>query len=204
MHIAQTYEGGGGAQWMRRGLFATALGLAAVLICPSSAGATHSNGQGPAQQLVAGTGTLICCGMPMVHVNAQSDAGGVDPRGHFWIRYPSGVEFGGAVVCVNAVGFASGVTGRIDRVKLANPTLGFVEGNFLNIEITDFGEPGTADLVNFHPGAAVQPSGCPIGANLPISQGNYIVHDTPLLDVAALDLLLSGFETAAGDPYGTG
>jgi hypothetical protein len=179
-----------------------------VLICPSSAGATHSNGQGPAQQLVAGTGTLICCGTPMVHVNAHSDAGGADPRGHFWIRYPSGVEFGGEVVCINALGTTSGVTGRIDRVKLANPALGFVEGNFLNIEITDLGEPGsdelTADLVNFHPGVPAQPGGCPAGANLPISQGSYIVHDTPLLDLAALDFLLGGFETAAGDPYGTG
>jgi hypothetical protein len=190
---------------MKRALFLAALGLAVVLASAWPASATHSNGQGPEQQLVAGTGTLICCGMPMVHVNAQSDQGGVDPRGHFWIRYPSGVEFGGAIVCVNTFGAASGVTGRIDRVKVPSPLQGFVANNFLNIEISDFGEPGTADLVNFHPGAGSQPSGCPIGANLPISQGNYIVHDNLLLvDLAGLDLLLGEFETAADDPYGKG
>jgi hypothetical protein len=189
---------------MKRALFLAALGLAAVLACASSASATHSNGEGPQQQLVAGTGTLICCGAPMVHVNAQSDEGGVDPRGHFWIRYPSGVEFGGDVVCVNTLGTAAGVTGRIDRVKLANPLVGFVAGNYLRIRITDNGEPGTADMVNFDPGSPTPPSCTGVG-DLAISQGNYIVHDNPLLlDLAGLNLLLGEFEAAADDPYGKG
>jgi hypothetical protein len=80
--------------------------------------------------------------------------------------------------------------------------LGFVAGNFLNIEITDNGSPGTLDLVNFHPGSGDQPQSCPLGANLPISQGDYVVHDKPVLNFSALDLLLGQFEADANDPYG--
>ena len=39
--------------------------------------------------------------------------------------------------------------------------------------------------------------------DLRISQGNYVVHDE-LLDLSAFNVLLSQFEAAAGDPYGTG
>ena len=87
-------------------------------------------------------------------------------------------------------------------MKVARPLSGFVAGNFMNIEITDNGSPGTLDLVNFHPGAPANPGNCPIGANLPISQGNYVAHDEPVLDFSALNLLLAEFEAAAGDPYG--
>jgi hypothetical protein len=176
-------------------------GVRALL--PTVASATHSNGQGPNHELVAGTATLICCGSPMVHVNAQSDEGGVNPKGHFWIRYATGVEFGGGVVCLSTTANTAGLTGRIDRVKVANPVLGFVEGNFLRIRITDNGEPGTADLVNFDPGSPTPPGSCAGVGDLPVSQGNYIVHDN-LIDLPGLDLLLGQFEAAAGDPYGTG
>jgi hypothetical protein len=126
----------------------------------------------------------------------------VDPRGHFWIRYPNGGgEFGGPVVCLNVVGNQAGLTGHIERVKVARPLSGFVAGNFLRIEITDNGSPGTLDLVNFHPGVD-QPESCSLGANLPISQGNYVVHDKPVLNFSALDLLLGQFEADAKDPYG--
>lgn len=183
-------------------LLATGVALASVVVSVGGAGGAQGDRQ-VAENLVAGTGTLICCGEPMVHVNAQSQKGGVDPRGHFWIRYPNGVEFGGRVVCLNVVGNAAGLTGRIERVKVPNIGLGFVQGNFMNIEITDNGSPGTLDLVNFHPGFAVRPSACPTGANLPIRQGNYVVHDDPLLSLSALNLLLAEFEAAADDPYGT-
>jgi Desulfoferrodoxin, N-terminal domain len=183
---------------MRKVLTAMALATVGLLGLTGGAGA---EGQG-AEQLAAGTGTLICCGQPMVHVNAQSDAGGGDARGHFWIRYPNGVEFGGDVVCLTVIGNQAGLTGRIDRVKTPSLAQGFVAGNFLNIEVTDNGSPGTLDLVNFHPGAPTRPAACPPGANLPISQGNYVVHDRPVLDVLALTQLLAHFESAANDPYG--
>lgn len=182
---------------MRRVLVILCAGLVFGIVVPTGASAT------PNQQLVAGTGTLICCGSPMVHVNAQSDQGGVNPRGHFWIRYPSGVEFGGRVVCLSATANTAGLTGRVERVKVANPAAGFVEGYYLNIRITDNGEPGTADLVNFDAGTPAPPPSCAGVGDLPISQGNYIVHDN-LLDLSAFDLLLGQFEAAADDPYGSG
>jgi hypothetical protein len=182
---------------MRRVLVILCAGLVFGLVAPTGASAA------PNQQLVAGTGTLICCGQPMVHVNAQSDQGGVNPRGHFWIRYPSGVEFGGRVVCLSTTANTAALTGRIELVKMANPMAGFVEGNYLTIRITDNGEPGTLDLVNFEPGTPTAPSCVGLVGDLAISQGNYIVHAN-LLDLSAFDLLLGQFEAAADDPYGSG
>jgi len=137
----------------------------------------------------------------MVHVNAQSGDGGVDPRGHFWIRYPSGVEFGGRIVCLDVTGNVAGLTGRIDQVKTGNPAAGFIEGNFMRIRITDMGSPGTLDLVNFDPGTPF-PTGCSGAGDMAISQGNYVVHDKPVLSIAVLEQLLAQFEDAADDPYG--
>jgi hypothetical protein len=177
-----------------------ALVLATVVVFGSTGGASADNHG--ADWLAAGTGTLICCGQPMVHVNAQSDAGGVNARGHFWIRYPSGVEFGGHVVCLTVVGNQAGLTGHIEMVKTANPDLGFVAGNFVNIELMDNGSPGTLDVLNFHPGTGSPTATCPLGApNLPISQGNYVVHDRPVLDLLGLNQLIAQFEAAANDPY---
>ena len=176
-----------------------ALALASLVGLGASGGASADN-RG-ADQLAAGTGTLICCGQPMVHVNAQSDAGGADPRGHFWIRYPNGVEFGGRVVCLTVGVNQAGLTGHIEKAKTASPTQGFVPGNFVNLRLTDNGSPGTLDLVNFDEGTPTQPT-CFPGGDLPISQGNYIVHDEPVLDLLGLDQLLAQFESAANDPYG--
>ena len=178
--------------------------LIGVLAIVVSGGATGAQGGKGAEQLAAGTGTLVCCGEPMVHVNAQSGDGGVEPRGHFWIRYPSGVEFGGRVVCLDVTGNVAGLTGRIDRVKTGNPIAGFVEGNFMRIRITDMGSPGTFDLVNFDPGTTTQPAGCSGVGDLAIAQGNYVVHDKPVLSAASLEQLLAQFEDAADDPYGSG
>jgi hypothetical protein len=178
------------------------VGVLAVVMGGATGGAQGGKG---ADQLVAGTGTLICCGQPMVHVNAQSGEGGVDPRGHFWVRYPNGGgDFGGQVLCLNVAANQAGLTGRIERVKVPRPLSGFVMGNYLNIQITDNGSPGTLDLVNFSPGSPTNPGSCPIGANLPISQGNYVVHEKPVLAIAVLEQLLAQFEDAADDPYGSG
>jgi Desulfoferrodoxin, N-terminal domain len=182
---------------MRRFLVVLCMGLVLALVLASAASAA------PNQQLAAGTGTLVCCGSPMVHVNAQSDPGGLNPRGHFWIRYPSGAEFGGRVVCLSTAANTAGLTGHIEMVKVAGPSQGFVEGNYLTIRVTDMGEPGTADLVNFDPGTPTPPVSCAGVGDLPISQGNYVVHDD-LVDLSAFNLLVSQFEAAAGDPYGTG
>jgi hypothetical protein len=185
-------------------------GVLALVVGSSAAGA-QGDGQG-ADNLVAGTATLDCtmimgatCTGVMVHVNAQSGAGGVDPRGHFWIRYPNGgAEFGGAVVCMHVVVNSAALIGRIDQVMVpsTNPMQGFTMNNFVQIRITDNGSPGTADLVNFDPGTPGNPGTCGGVGDIPISQGNYVVHDQPVVDLSALDLLLAQFEAAANDPYG--
>jgi hypothetical protein len=53
------------------------------------------------------------------------------------------------------------------------------------------------------PAPPPRPPSCAGVGDLPISQGNYIVHDN-LLDLSAFDLLLGQFEAAADDPYGSG
>ena len=187
---------------MRRFLVLLCAALISVLFLGGRASSAQDGSQG-AENLVAGTGTLVCCDQPMVHVNAQSQAEGVDPRGHFWIRYPNGGgEFGGKVVCLSVAGNVAGLIGHIERVKVARPSAGFVLGNFLRIRITDMGSPGTADLVNFDPGTVVNPGVCTALGDLVISQGNFIVHDKPVLDLSALTLLLAQFESDANDPYG--
>jgi hypothetical protein len=40
------------------------------------------------------------------------------------------------------------------------------------------------------------------GGYVPISQGNYVVHDHPVADLLGLSRLLTQFEQAADDPYG--
>jgi hypothetical protein len=177
--------------------------LLSLLALGGGASSAQSSSQG-AENLAAGTGTIAppCCGEPMLHVNAQSGALGVNPRGHFWIRYPNGGgEFGGTVVCLSVVGNVAGLTGHIERVKVPRATFGM--GNYLQIWITDMGSPGTADLVNFDQGTSSNPNSCSgrVG-DLAISQGNYVVHDKPVLDLSALNLLIAQFEAAAKDPYG--
>jgi hypothetical protein len=187
---------------MRRFLTLLCAASASVLFLGGGTGSAQNGSQG-AENLVAGTGTLVCCDEPMVHVNAQSRAEGVDPRGHFWIRYPDeGGEFGGRVVCLDVTGNVAGLIGHIERVKVARPASGFVFGSYLRIRITDLGSPGTTDLVNFDLGTPNNPGVCTGAGDLILSQGNYVVHDKPVLNFSALDLLLGQFEADAKDPYG--
>jgi hypothetical protein len=181
-----------------------ALALASIVSVLALSGSASADNQG-ADWLAAGTGTLICCNQPMVHVNTQSGTAGVNPRGHFWIRYPNGgAEFGGHIVCLTVAGLTAGMIGRIDDVVTPSVGLGFVAGNYLNITVTDSG-PGdpVPDMVNFSPGgpnASCSPQG-----GFPISQGNYVVHDQAITDPLQLDLLnqfLAQIEAAANDPYG--
>jgi hypothetical protein len=183
-----------------------ALAVASVAALSGSAGAgADSSGAG---WLAAGTGTLVCCNQPMVHVNAQSNTGGGNVRGHFWIRYPNGgADFGGHIVCLDVVANDAGMIGRIDDVNVDNPALNFEPGYYVNIRVNDHGSPGTADTVNFDPGTPSQPASCPPNPfeTLVISQGNYVVHDQAVTDPLQLNLLnqfLSQIEAAANDPYG--
>jgi hypothetical protein len=193
---------------------ALVVALAFALVSIGSPSGARGDSQGAAN-LVAGTGTIStsscpgCVVLGMIHVNAQSGPGGVDPRGHFWIRLQDGGgEFGGSVTCLNVAGMTAGLIGHIDMVKVlvANDKLNFTEGNSVYIRVTDMGSPGTLDLVNVDGGTSNPPASCP-GADVccNISQGNYVVHDQPILDLAALDelnLQIAQFESEAADPFG--
>jgi hypothetical protein len=202
---------------MRKVLLAVVVAAAVALgAAGGGAGTARADNQG-AEWLVAGTGTLICCSQPMVHVNAQSNVGGVNARGHFWIRYPNGgPDFGGQVVCLGVGVNTAGLLGEIDVIKTPGSigvppnTHPVVLGYLIPIRITDNGSPGTADLVNFDPPAPPPtvppaPGSCGGTGDLPISQGNYVVHNQPVTDPVALlglDQFIAQIESAANDPYG--
>jgi hypothetical protein len=199
---------------MKRVLLALTAALASSAVLVGGAGGTHSEGTGPKQELVAGTGTLVVPQPfrqdPMLHVNAQRDETG-EARGHFYIRYPetetqTALDFRGEVVCLDVSLNNATIIGEIERRRpaLVPPQTGpFAEGHFLEIRITDNGEPGTLDLANFGGEQTTQPSCAVFTAqpgDLPISQGNFIVHmDPPLSLLSALDLQIAEFEAAAGE-----
>jgi hypothetical protein len=199
---------------MTRRFFLVGVAAALALANVSGTSATHSDGTGPKQDLVAGTGKTAPPLFPfhtMVHVNAQRDPDTGEARGHFVIREATppegrGFDFHGRVTCLTVVGNNAGLVGEIEQAKLPNPTLGFVEGNFIQIRFTDMGEPGTLDGFNFSPGVAdpaqlsqFNVSCTTVGGDIRITQGNYIVHQDPPLELLnILDTLLAEFELAAG------
>jgi hypothetical protein len=197
---------------MRKVLTALTAALAFAAVSAGGAGGTHSDGTGPKQELVAGTGTLVVPqGFrqdPMLHVNAQRNKETGESRGHFYIRYretetQTALDFRGDVVCLDVLLNSATIIGEIERRRpeLVPPQTGpFVEGEFVQIRITDNGEPGTLDLANFSPGAQTPQSCAAQAGDLPLSQGNYIAHDDPPLQLlSVLDLLLAEFEAAAGE-----
>jgi hypothetical protein len=193
---------------MTRVALSFVLACAAFLALAGAGGATHSPGTGPKQDVVAGTGTLVVpppfLQAPQLHVNANHDPATGAVRGHFYIRYTNPpIDIRGDAVCVDTLGTIGTVIGQVDRLT-ANPDVvpPVSMNDFVRIRITDFGEPGTLDKANWDPLGSQQPSDCPAAAgDLPVSQGNYIVHDgvVPLDLLPALDLLLGNIEAAAGD-----
>jgi hypothetical protein len=201
---------------MRKVLMALIAAMAFAAVAAGGAGGTHSDGTGPKQDLVAGTGrvnvsVLVPPEHPLVHVNATRDKEG-EVEGHFFVRYPTsdpggGFDMRGDVVCLTVVGNVAGLVNEIEQVKGTppRPGLGFEEGNRFTMEIADNGEPGTLDRVNFSggfdPGTQLPPSSCPGNPfGLPITEGNYIAHQDPPLGLfGVLDLLIAEFEAAAGE-----
>jgi Desulfoferrodoxin, N-terminal domain len=59
---------------MRKVLLALGVAIAVALGATGGGGSASADNQG-ADWLVAGTGTIVCCNQPMVHVNAQSNLG---------------------------------------------------------------------------------------------------------------------------------
>jgi hypothetical protein len=159
------------------GLPPPSLRLLSLCVLPAGASAGHSDGTGPKHDLVAGTGHIETGPIEVnLHVNAISDPGGEDPRGHFWFRGnppPIGeIDVRGRVTCLRVTGTAATVGFEITRQKAgpAGPT-----GALFTIR--DRGEPGAGvDQFEGFP-TPLPPTQCPppFGGR-PITSGNFIVH----------------------------
>jgi hypothetical protein len=193
----------GGASAMKRLALAVVV-LVCALAIPGVAGATHSPGDGPKKDLVAGTARLAGFNNPLIHVNAWRDAETGRVKGHFFIQYPPPftTALSGRVTCLNVVGTGAAVVGVVERSQGTNP-LTVPTDTSVQVRVLDLGEPGTLDKANWD--LPPFPFGfCNGVGDLQLSQGNYIVHaDPPLAVLNVLDSLLADFEAAARDcPYG--
>jgi hypothetical protein len=164
------------------------MALVGLLAVAGSAGATHSGGAGPGNDLVAGTGAIDTPVTPFgpifvkLHVNAQSGPFGIDPRGNVVFRgnppigtppSPVEIDIQGRVTCLNVFGNQAIVGFEVTKSK-AGPV---PEGGGGIFSILDNGEPGTADAFEGGP-LAQPPTFCPpFPATRTITQGNFIVHD---------------------------
>jgi hypothetical protein len=172
------------------------LALAAGLAFATVAGASHSEGNGPKKDLVAGTARLAGFNNPLIHVNAERDPDTEQVRGHFFVKYPPPFDtsFGGSVTCLNVVANGAAAVGTVERSQGTSP-FAVPVGTSVQVRVLDMGEPGTLDEANWDTSSA-----CSGVGDLPISDGNYIVHaDPPLELLPILDELLADFEAAAGE-----
>jgi hypothetical protein len=169
------------------------LALLAVALMPGVASATHSNGQGPDKDFVAGSGkgplpTPLGTFPAQYHANGQSDASGGSPAQGTWFTniFPTGpfaglgtVTISGPIICVSATGNLAnwrGIVADSNQPGLAPPGAGIIAA------WVDNGE-GANDPPDTQVGFLTPPPGpnptCPAtpftaGPNL---QGNLVVHD---------------------------
>jgi hypothetical protein len=150
------------------------------------AGATHSPGKGPKQDMANGTlhatiddGTGQTADVQL-HINAKSGPLGEDAQGQMWIRVATptqDIELRARVSCLNVVGNLATAAGLIERGGEAFPGM-----QTLVISVQDFGEPGgsgaTPDTFNAQTLMGPPPATCPVLPTiLPATGGNVIVHD---------------------------
>jgi hypothetical protein len=159
------------------------IALVGLLAVVGSAAATHSGGQGPGRDLVAGTGAVETGPIFVkLHVNAMSGPLGEDPRGHLTFRGnppPFGaVDIQGRITCLNVFGNQTTVGFVVTKSRA-----GFPVGTFGEFSIVDSGEPGTLDRFEGRPTLGALPPGsapstcAPFDARQTMTQGNFIVHD---------------------------
>ena len=146
---------------------------------PAMVGATHSNGDGPRRDLVAGTLMLDTPQLQaQFHLNAKSDPDGNDPHGSFFLRQEpfvtGALDVRGSVTCLDVTGNRAWV-GLV--VEESTGTFPLPEGSGLIFEIVDNGEPGDADRAvgQLSP---TPPRRCRVDfAEWEITRGNITVHD---------------------------
>ncbi len=163
---------------MRRVHGALFLAVAVLTAVPSVALATHSPGRGPNHDLATGTGTVffqIPSGPVRQdhHVNAKSGPLGESPRGHFFIHSGGTVDIRGDVTCLRVIGNRAGVGGVVRRSNA--PTI--PPGTVYVLTVIDNGE-GQAVPDQISPDRGTSPNECPPRmAGLPITHGNFVVHN---------------------------
>ena len=154
--------------------------LVAVGVAATGAGATHSNGQEPKRDLVAGTGTFSAL-EGKVHVNARKDRSGDGAKGHFRIQLV-GTDLRGRVTCLTATGNVAVAGGKVVRGESTS-----FPGSGVLIEVRDNGE-GQPTRDQFGAGTVPDaPATCPADTNLglvPADRGNFVVHDAEGEDAA--------------------
>jgi hypothetical protein len=173
---------------MRARLILTLAVAAAVMAAVvGGTAAAPGNGQGPKEDLVAGTGqsTFQSFFGPLaffLHVDAHSGPAGEDPRGHFILRRSGGapslpqLDIHGDITCLNVVGNTAGMNGVI--TKSETPSL--PPGTQLYISIVDNGEGNKNPPDTFGLNTAIPLFACPPGSPAtvqPVEQGNYVVKD---------------------------
>src|SRR5262245_32283462 len=136
-----------GTQVIRRPVRAFLLGLGVLAMTAGVAGATHSPGQGPPQDLAAGTGRFQLGSLEItIHFNATSGPAGEDPAGRFFFELEPFIgPVYGRVSCLVVEGPAATVGGFIEHSQ--DPQVS--EGGWVIVSIVDTREPSQdQDLVN--------------------------------------------------------
>lgn len=153
--------------------------IAALMVAPTAAQATHGNGPGPKHDYTVGggiTGINTHFGYA-----AQSRPDGTD-FGHAVFKNPmTGSETSGHVVCVRTAGIRASFVFEIEQGSIPGGA------TFRTIFVEDNGEPVNGQPVDNVTGGPVftsRPTQCPAPINVPggirtLLEGNLIVHDSP-------------------------
>jgi len=154
---------------MRSFLVAAALsGLLLGITAPVAQG-SHDSVRGTAQHLGADPPFPVI----QVHVNAFSDATGLNPRGSLSVDATNIHSYKGAVTCLSVIG--SQATVGIQIVKSSDPAL-VGQGELWNI--VDNGSSGGSDQIAGFPITPAPPVVCPpLFFSVPVVSGNYVIHD---------------------------
>jgi hypothetical protein len=168
---------------VRRASMIVGLVVMGVGCWPGTAAASHSGHESPPADFVQGTARLSDAnGGGQFHFNAYSGPAGEDPRGMYYAK--DGIfglfTFTSEVRCLRVAGNVAFIGTEVTRAQE-----GVQEGDPVVFRVEDNGEPG-AERDRFVGGPGSDPeTDCdnPVlqaaltASSVPISQGNFTVHD---------------------------